>query len=187
MICLFIIWGILYQQHTIMMPNTTLRKPLGLKNGYQHLWLEAEAQSEKTSSFTWLNGERYYSITSNTDKNTQILFTEIGANDPNLNLRNDQGIMFRVKGDNHTFVNVIEPHGDFNPTLEYSFNSYSAFEDIKVLQSDDRYTIISIEGKNKLKWKVMICNDNADEMANHIVKLDTGTELNWVGPITIQK
>ena len=167
--------------------KTTSRNPLGLKNGYQHLWLTAEGLSDKTSSFTWLNSERYYSITSNTDKNTQILFTEVGANDPNFNLRNDQGIMFRVKDDNHTFVNIIEPHGDFNPTLEYSFNSYSAFEEIKVLQSDDEYTIASILGKNNLSWKVMICNNNADDKANHKVKLDNGTELSWVGPIAIKK
>ncbi|OGU81106.1 MAG: hypothetical protein A2W11_08925 [Ignavibacteria bacterium RBG_16_35_7] len=168
-------------------PHITLRKPLGSKNGYQHLWLEAEGQSDKTSSFTWLNGERYYSITSNTDKNTQILFTEIGANDPNFNLRNDQGIMFRVKDDNHTFVNIIEPHGDFNPTLEYSFYSHSAFTNIQVLKSDDKYTIIMIEGKNDLNWKVMISNDNSDEKVSHKIKLDNGTELNWVGPIAIQK
>ncbi|MFZ2322386.1 MAG: heparinase II/III family protein [Ignavibacteriaceae bacterium] len=167
--------------------KTNLRKPLGLKNGYQHLWLEAEGRSDKTSSFTWLNGERYYSITSNTDKNTQILFTEIGASDPNFNLRNDHGIMFRVKDDNHTFVNIIEPHGDFNPTLEYSFNSYPAFEEIKVLQSDDNYTVLEIKGKNNLNWEVMICNNNADEKANHKVNLENGTELSWVGPIVIQK
>lgn len=62
--------------------------------------------------------------------------------------------MFRVKDDNHTFVNIIEPHGDFNPTLEYSFNSYSAFEVIKVLQSDDEYTIASILGKIILVGKL---------------------------------
>ena len=168
-------------------PFTTLRKPLGSKNGYQHLWLTAEGKANNTSSFTWLNGERYYSITSNTDKNTQILFTEIGANDPNFNLRNDPGIMFRVKDDNYTFVNIIEPHGDFNPTLEYSFNSYPAFEEINVLQSDEKYTIVSIKGKNNLSWKILICNDNDDEKANHKIKLDNGADLNWIGPIAIQK
>jgi len=160
---------------------------LGAKNGYQHLWLTAEGQSDKTSSFTWLNGERYYSITSNTNSNTQILFTEIGANDPNFNLRNDLGIIFRINEDKYTFVNIIEPHGEFNPSLEYSFNSYPAFSKIEVLQSDENYTIINIEGKNKLNWKVLICNDNSDENANHKVKLENGTDLNWIGPIAIQK
>ena len=168
-------------------PHSTQRNTLGSKNGYQHLWLEAEGQSDKTSSFTWLNGERYYSITSNTNKSTQILFTEIGANNPNFNLRNDKGIMFRVKDDNHTFVNILEPHGDFNPTLEYSFNSYPAYTSIQVLQSDDQYTIVQIEGKNDLSWIIMICNNNADEKASHNIKLNNGNELIWVGPIAIQK
>jgi hypothetical protein len=95
--------------------------------------------------------------------------------------------MFRINEDNYTFVNIIEPHGEFNPTLEYSFNSYPAFSKIEVLQSDENYTVINIEGNNKLNWKVLICNDNTDENANHKVKLENGTDLNWIGPIAIQK
>lgn len=167
--------------------HTQERKTLGAKSGYQHLWLAAEGDADKTSSFTWLNGERYYSITSNTNKDTKILFTQIGANDPDFNLRNDKGIMFRVNADNHTFVNIIEPHGIFNPTLEYSFNSYSSFTDINVLLSNKEYSVIDIYGKNELKWRVMICNNNADEKANHKITLNNGTVLNWNGPVSLQK
>lgn len=166
---------------------TQERKPLGAKSGYQHLWLEGEASAEKTSSFTWLNGERYYSITSNTDKETKILFTQIGANDTAFNLRNDKAIMFRVNADNHTFVNILEPHGVFNPTLEYSFNSYPSFTGIDVLLSNKDYTVVDIYGKNDLKWRVMICNTNADEKANHKVTLHNGTVLNWTGPVSLLK
>ena len=168
-------------------PFITERKVLGKKNGYQHLWLEAEAKTSGTSAFTWLNGERYYSITANTDSNTQILFTQIGANDPNFNLRNDHGIMFRVTAKNHTFVNIIEPHGDFNPTLEYSFNSYPAFEKIEVVRSDEQYTIVEIFGKNDLHWTFMIANNNADKYATHTVALSDGTKLTWHGPTSINK
>jgi len=168
-------------------PFITERKVIGKNNGYQHLWLEAEAKTKGTSSFTWLNGERYYSIISNTDSNTQILFTQIGANDPNFNLRNDRGIMFRAKDNNHTFVNIIEPHGDFNPTLEYSFNSYPAFEKIEVVRSDENYTIVEISGKNNLRWTLMLANKNADKNAAHSINLADGTELKWQGPVAINK
>lgn len=168
-------------------PFITERKVIGKNNGYQHLWLEAEAKTKGTSSFTWLNGERYYSIISNTDSNTQILFTQIGANDPNFNLRNDRGIMFRAKDNNHTFVNIIEPHGDFNPTLEYSFNSYPAFEKIEVVRSDEHYTIVEISGKNNLRWTLMLANKNADKNAAHSINLADGTELKWQGPVAINK
>jgi len=168
-------------------PFITERKVLGKKNGFEHLWLEAEAKTIGTSSFTWLNGERYYSITSNTDSATQILFTQIGANDPNYNLRNDHGIMFRVKDSNHTFVNIIEPHGDFNPTLEYSFNSYPAFEKIEVVKSDENYTVVEIFGKSNLHWTLMLANGNADKNTSHSIKLSNGSELKWKGPFSINK
>ncbi len=168
-------------------PNLTQRTILGEKNGYQHLWLDAEGMSQGTSSFTWLNEHRYYSITSNTNSDTKILFTQLGANDPNFNLRSDRAVMYRINSDSHTFVNIIEPHGEFNPTQEYSFNSYSAFNDIKVLKSDDEYTIVEVNGKSGLKWTIMLANNNVDKNKLHEVSLSEAAKLTWIGPVSILK
>jgi oligo-alginate lyase len=167
-------------------PYLNERRVLGKENGYQHLWKTAEGKPTGTSTFTWLNGERYYSITSNTDPETEIILTQIGANDPNFNLRNDEAIMFRRTDSDHVFASIIEPHGAFNPTLEYSFNSYSTFEKINVLKADDEYTIVQIEGKDNLNWILLIVNNDASETVNHKLTIK-GEEFEWKGPIHLVK
>jgi hypothetical protein len=162
------------------------RRVLGIENGYQHLWKTAEGKPIGTSAFTWLNGGRYYSITSNTDSETEIIFTQIGANDPNFNLRNDEAIMFRRKDTDHVFASIIEPHGAFNPTLEYSFNSYSTFEKINVLNADNEYTVVQIGGKNNLTWILLIVNNDSSETVNHRLTVN-GKDFEWNGPIYLVK
>lgn len=167
-------------------PYSDERRPLGKRNGYQHLWKTAEGISEETASFTWLNGDRYYSIVSNTDKNTQVIFTQIGANDPNFNLRNEEAILFRTKAKNHVFASILEPHGEFNPTLEYSFNSYPAFEKINVSIVNNSYTVVEMKGKKNLNWILIIVNDDASSRSAH--QLDyNGIAYQWKGPIHLIK
>src|SRR5690606_36485622 len=63
-------------------------KPLGTKNGYQHLWREAEGRSETgNAKVSWLNKDRFYTLTSVVSNNDDLIFARIGANDPNFNLR----------------------------------------------------------------------------------------------------
>jgi hypothetical protein len=84
-----------YQGHLIdtnfsLQTNTSSLPVLGKKNGYQHLWLTAQATPEKgLAKVTWLNDNgKFYTQTSLVDGNTDVMFTRIGANDPNFNLRN---------------------------------------------------------------------------------------------------
>lgn len=167
-------------------PNTKTRSVLGEKNGYQHLWKTAEGLSDSSMIFTWLNKERYYSIISNVDKETKIIFTQIGANDPNFNLRSDNSIMLRRKDNNHVFASIIEPHGDFNPILEYSINSFSSFEKVEVLDSGDDYTVVDISGKNNLRWILFIVNNDASADVTHKIFVE-GKEYEWIGPINLVK
>ena len=87
---------------------TVERRPLGSTNGYQHLWLEAEGVGSEGVQFTWLNGARYYSVTSAADSLTSVFFTRIGAGDPEFNLRNEPGIILRKTGTSEVFASVIE-------------------------------------------------------------------------------
>jgi len=167
-------------------PAVKVRTVLGEKNGYQHLWKTAEGKSKGSSVVTWLNKERYYSIISNTDSLTEILFAQTGANDPNFNLRNDEAVIFRRNDKDHIFVNVIEPHGDFNPTLEYSFNSYSTFEKVDILIENNSFTVVELNGKNNLRWKLFIVNDDPSQDTEHNLIIN-GKRYEWTGPIYLVK
>ena len=115
-------------------------RPLGTDNGYQHLWLKATAGAGETSSrVTWLNDNgHFYSLTSPANEHETYLFTQIGANDPNFNLRNEQGFIRRVKNKtHHRFFSIIEPHGDYNPSKEYTVEAVSRIANLKQTQSGD--------------------------------------------------
>lgn len=159
---------------------------MGSKNGYQHLWKDAEADVNKVSQFTWWQGTRFYTITSNTEPGDKFYFTQIGGTDPNFNLRNEHGIIIRKKGKSKIFVNIIEPHGVFNPTLEFTKGSHSSFTNVKVLYNDDKYTIINLTGKNNIDWTLMLADNDHNKSANHSVTA-AGKVFQWSGPVALTK
>jgi len=108
------------------------REPLGANNGYQYLWKVAEAEPvDGISQVTWLLDRKFYSVTSSVPANTKVVFTQIGANDPNFSLKPEPGFMLRAKtSDGVSLVSVIEPHGDYNPTVEYTLGSYSQIKSV---------------------------------------------------------
>ena len=56
----------------------------------------------------------------------------LGANDPKYNLRPDPSFILRQKNaQNHTFVNVLEPHGSKNYSTEIVTKPYG---DVKILK-----------------------------------------------------
>jgi len=108
--------------------NSEVRRPLGNQGGYEHLWLTASAKPEsENAKVTWLNSNgRFYTQTSVADDNTHILFTQTGANDPSFNLRNQSAFIQRVENvKKHQFISVIEPHGEYNPSKEYTLQGTS--------------------------------------------------------------
>lgn len=106
---------------------------LGKDNGYQHLWLKAQAQPKAgLSQITWLNENgRFYTHSTILDGDSSVIFTQIGANDPLFNLRNENAFITRKsQAKSHTFVSVLEPHGEYNPAKEFTL---SAVSDVKKL------------------------------------------------------
>ena len=106
---------------------------LGKENGYQHLWLKAQAQPDAgLSQITWLNENgRFYTHSAIMDGESSVIFTQIGANDPLFNLRNENAFITRkseVK--NHTFVSVLEPHGEYNPSKEFTVSAVSSVKNL---------------------------------------------------------
>ncbi|MBQ4859981.1 heparinase II/III family protein [Pseudoalteromonas sp. MMG007] len=123
-----------------LLANTNQLKALGESNGYQHLWLKGQATPEKgLAKVTWLNDNgRFYTQTSLVNGDESFLFTQIGANDPHFNLRNENGFVRRVeKQKQHTFVSVLEPHGEYNPSKEYTLEAVSRVSDLKYSTQGD--------------------------------------------------
>jgi len=108
------------------------RSPLGDKNGYQYLWKAAEASPiDGLSQVTWLLDRKFYSVSSAVPDGTKVVFTQVGANDPNFNLKNESGFMLRANtNDGVSFTSVIEPHGEYNPTVEYTLGSHSRVKSV---------------------------------------------------------
>ena len=149
-------------------------KPLGTKNGYQHLFVEGSAKANNDNSkFSWLNNNKFYTLTTVTSDKDELLFTRIGANDPDFNLRRDPSLLLRRKDSkNTTFVSVIEAHGSYSPVSESALNSNSNIKELKVILDTKDYTAIAIttiSGKEKL---FITSNVNASLEATHNLKIN---------------
>lgn len=158
-------------------------KPLGSKNGYQHLFLEATGDSQnKNSKFSWFHNHKFYTLTTVTKNNDKLLFTRIGANDPDFNLRRDPSfILRRDNAKNTTFISVIESHGNYSPVTESAVNSKSNIQEIKTILDTDIYTAISmstVSGKSNL---FITTNQNTDKETIHTLKINNNT-YEWSGP-----
>ena len=101
------------------------------------------------------------------------MFTRIGANDPEFNLRREAALMLRRKNTKNTlFVSTIEAHGGYSPVTESAVNSNSSIKELKVVFDSDAYTAIEItnvKGNTKL---FITANSNASKEATHNVKIN---------------
>lgn len=151
-----------------------IQKPLGKKNGYQHLFVEGFGNASKENSkFSWMSNYKFYTLTSITDAKDEVLFTRIGANDPEFNLRRDPSLLLRRKNTkNTTFVSVIESHGFYSPVTESAINSKSSISALKIVLDAENYTAIEIttvKGNTKL---FITANLNASKGAKHRITID---------------
>ena len=145
--------------------NLTSLPVLGTENGYQHLWLKAQAQPKAgLSQITWLNDNgRFYTNSSMMDGDASIIFTQIGANDPLFNLRNENAFINRKeKAKNHTFVSVLEPHGEYNPSKEFTLSAVSKVQQlthtkinnidlVEIILSGNKHYLLAFNAANKIK------------------------------------
>jgi hypothetical protein len=144
--------------------NTTELKALGAANGYQHLWLEATGTTDKpTGCFTFVQGDRFYSITTLAGKGTEFMMTRIGAGDPDFNLRYDPCFMVRHSGSaGHTFVSMIEPHGLYDLNREVTENYETSVAKLEKLNDDDAFTAVGLTFKNGRQYVFITVNRDFD-------------------------
>ncbi len=156
------------------------REPLGANNGYQYLWKVAEAEPvDGLSQVTWLLDEAFYTVTSAVPDETKVVFMQVGANDPNFNLRNEPGFMLRAKtSDGVSFLSVIEPHGEYNATAEYTLGSHSRIASVEHFESgaNEYIQITTKDGE-----VVGLGLGGADSSAENSVSVN-GKTISWTGP-----
>jgi len=150
------------------------------------LWKEAEAvKTNGLAQFTYLNKDKFYTISTLTTDTTQIYLTRIGANDPNFNLRPETSIVFRRTKQSPIFLSVLEMHGYYDTRNEFSYDSYSKVKEIVVLQQDDNTTVFKIV-LNSTSLLLAVSNNNFDEKAKHNVTVSS-ENIQWTGPYHFKK
>lgn len=137
---------------------TKCLKPLGKKFGYQYLWLNGIGKpSGKNAQITWFNKNRFYTLTTLANNHSSVLFTTLGANDPQFNLRNEHGIILRENNSgNFVFVNIVEPHGEFNATDEFTTGSFSELKNLSSMNQNDKVVLLKLSFKNGSTWEYHI-------------------------------
>lgn len=160
--------------------TSAILEPLGSKNGYQHLYLEAEGKAiDSNAKLLWLNHGVFYSLTTVANSADDILFTRIGANDPDYNLRREPAFMLRRNNTKNTvFATVIESHGSYNPVSELSVNSNSSITELKVVYDTEDYTAIELKDINSNVSLFLLANTNNSDEADHELNID-GRLYKW--------
>ena len=160
--------------------NTETLTPLGDGHGYQHIWKTAQAETDSTVQFTWLQGNRYYSAVAAGSPGTQVLLGRTGANDPNFNLHSDPLMIFRRNASDHLFATAILPHGYFNEARERSDNARPVVVDVRVIGHTDEGSVVDVMGRDGPLWRVMVTNQSPDPEREH--SLTFGDEVvSWTG------
>ena len=160
-------------------------EPMGSAFGYQHIWREASSRTDEPVSLTWLDGNRYYTVTTSAAPGTEVLLGRTGANDPGFNLVSEPLVLVRRRAADHLFASVIEPHGYFNETQERSEQARPRLQAVKVLGTSSEASVIEITGEGGLRWTVMASHGPASQTARHRVTF-AGRTYEWTGNFAVQ-
>lgn len=162
--------------------------PLGKDFGYQHLWKTGEGHSQdKNAKMSWFLNERFYTLTTLVAPEDDLLFTQLGAKDPDFNLRHDQSFIIRKnKQKNAVYLSVVESHGHYDPVTEIATNSYSSISNLDLLYSNEKYTLVTFSSKSGKSWTMAISNADAALNSKHQLEV-SGKNYDWTGPFSLIK
>ena len=155
--------------------------PMGSANGYQHLWLRAQTQvaADELFSMTWLAGDRFYTYSIQAEAPLEVLFAELGANDPQLSLRREQALILRLNdAADSALVSTLEVHGDYDAAEESTVASEGSITAIKRF-SHDRRDVVKIVG-NRVGERFLGLSYNSADSLEHAVRI-AGREFRWRG------
>ncbi len=177
-----------FMSSNIDCPKENILKPLGEKSGYEHLWKLAEGKSKGgTDQFTWLYNENFITLTMANEEGDKIIFTRIGANDPQFNLRNDPSLIIRRKDKGSTlFANVLEIHGTYSTVTEAPIRSTSLLKGVRVLADTKSYSAVRIDFTEGEPIHLLIANQDNNKNTKHTLETD-GRIFQWKGPYLINQ
>jgi len=165
--------------------NVVEQKALGASSGYQHIWNEGSGSTDSTIRLTWLDGNRYYSLTSSAAPGSQVIFGRTGAGDPNFNLVSEPMVIIRRRASDEVYASVIEPHGYFSEREERSSDARGKVQQVRVIGSNAVATVIEVTGAQGLRWRVMVNNGAASRTETHRVAFG-GETFEWAGNFAVQ-
>jgi hypothetical protein len=113
---------------------------------------------------TWLDGKRYYSITTRRALARKRSFARTGAGDPNFNLIAEPLMILRREATDQTFASVIEPHGYFSELEERSRMRAVWFGTFACCRQRRR-RVSSRSWRQRLRWVVMVNNGPRPRLA----------------------
>ena len=156
-------------------------QPVGAKSGYQHLWRlgGTRAAPNDRIAVTWLREGRFYTYSLVANDALEVLFTRVGAGDPDFNLRPEPGILFRADGVRELdMVAVLEPHGEYNAAREYTIQSASQVARLRRFGADGK-DLVEIETGGGRRIALALSYDPAPDRVHSIVT--AGGSYRWRG------
>ncbi|HEX7060552.1 MAG TPA: hypothetical protein VF200_01205, partial [Woeseiaceae bacterium] len=109
----------------------------------------------------------------------EVLFTELGSNDPHFNLRREQALILRVpEAEASTFVSVLEPHGEYNGAEEYTVRSRSAITALEHFSGGGADLIHITAGNGNERWFALSWDPRPDERHSLTAR---GRTFEWNG------
>ncbi len=159
---------------------------LGKGHGYQHLWEEANGKSSgEGNQVTWFENGKFFTMTTSSMLNDELIFARVGANDPNFNLRHDPVFIQRRKAKSTIFASVIESHGTYNPVSETPLSPFSGLKSVEILHDSKEYTVVQITHQTDKVWILAIANEDASEKSKHQVKIEKEM-IEWKGAYMVR-
>ena len=157
---------------------------LGDENGYQYLWKRASGESgDSLPQITWINDAYFYTASYAKNDNQGFIFTQLGANDPDFNLRPEQAVIQRASSvKNHTFFTVLEKHGEYNPALEYTLDSDSNIQQLTLIEGEHvDFAQIDLKSGKQLGLAIAY---TGDERSKHSIDVG-GKTVSWTGHFSL--
>ncbi|QUL38147.1 alginate lyase family protein [Erythrobacter sp. JK5] len=157
------------------------RPVLGEANGYQHIWVDAEASlDDGRGALTWILDGRFYTYRFDSNGPLTAILGESGANDPDFNLRREPLILLRAKRGNGAarFASLLEAHGSYDGAAEQTVASRSRVENLEhdVIDGSD---IVRLTLKTGQRFAIAVSHD-PDPARAHSVSLG-GDRIAWTG------